>query len=692
MTQRKATSTLMSSSPLPSSSLSLEQLAFSPSSGVFGDSIVHPIKSSAETLIEEPDQFLSDHQIRHLKAKDLKKLLRVKKLGDRGKKVTLQKRLIRYVQEKKTRLLEALTIEEASEVAEIRLEEKGSVYGCGRNDKHQLGIERTAGKQAYRLLTVIPCLKGKNIVQVDSSGDKSIALTKAGNVFLWGNRCEGMTEHRRMQKEESRRLCVEKSVWGTSCTGNSTGDVSAEELQYRQQNASVPVKLVYKLISEEVSSVSCSSNHFSAVTRDGDVYVWGENSQGELGTNPQRLARTDMLSPMLTNYFKKQEVFLVRQSLCRGSTTLVLAEMNGKRVQAYQWGRGMFTPIALTFAYDRFEVTRVFPKIPSTRTSGLSKVAIIKLAANVSHCAAISSIGVAFTWGSGDGGKLGHGDLKDRSHPTPVVTIQYIPVPTQKALDRKQDDGEQIVDLSLLNYPIAAIDVALGCFHSCFIYSFPPQVNCGRLFTCGVGCYGQLGHADVIELSLPRVCTELIRKSISVRRVKGGDLHSVTLTTQGELLSWGSNLYGQLGRKTDTKASLTDVQLEVKQEQGIFGYMAGVNRRVGRVGRGPVADFSCGIGFTIVAMKEYVGNSEEEEHADLVDSDDPQESNDQQPQQHQASSSELETPPLQRIILSNDAIKGNTCKQCNACPGFQSHLFQPNRCKECGCRNIVHQR
>ena len=39
------------------------------------------------------------------------------------------------------------------------------------------------------------------------------------------------------------------------------------------------------------------------------------------------------------------------------------------------------------------------------------------------HCAAISADGQLFTWGEGFGGKLGHGDQSNRTHPALVQAL-----------------------------------------------------------------------------------------------------------------------------------------------------------------------------------------------------------------------------------------------------------------------------
>jgi E3 ubiquitin-protein ligase HERC2 len=58
----------------------------------------------------------------------------------------------------------------------------------------------------------------------------------------------------------------------------------------------------------------------------------------------------------------------------------------------------------------------------------LEDVTIISISAGCEHSAAISEDGVLYTWGHGDGGRLGHGDSDPLSIPTPVLALKQMHV------------------------------------------------------------------------------------------------------------------------------------------------------------------------------------------------------------------------------------------------------------------------
>jgi len=71
--------------------------------------------------------------------------------------------------------------------------------------------------------------------------------------------------------------------------------------------------------------------------------------------------------------------------------------------------------------------------------------------------------------------------------------------------------------------------------------------NDGRLFSFGDNKYGQLGLADPSPIQLtPRVVESLIDKNVT--QISCGWNHSAALTTSGELYLFGRGNYGQLGQ------------------------------------------------------------------------------------------------------------------------------------------------
>ncbi|XP_022256097.1 RCC1 domain-containing protein 1-like [Limulus polyphemus] len=67
----------------------------------------------------------------------------------------------------------------------------------------------------------------------------------------------------------------------------------------------------------------------------------------------------------------------------------------------------------------------------------------------------------------------------------------------------------------------------------------------GTVLSFGLGSRGQLGHGTLDEVAEPRVVEAL--EGLVVTSVAAGGWHSAALTADGNLWCWGWNSYGQLG-------------------------------------------------------------------------------------------------------------------------------------------------
>jgi alpha-tubulin suppressor-like RCC1 family protein len=66
-----------------------------------------------------------------------------------------------------------------------------------------------------------------------------------------------------------------------------------------------------------------------------------------------------------------------------------------------------------------------------------------------------------------------------------------------------------------------------------------------RVFSCGFNRYGRLGHGD--EIDRPRFTFVKTFKDKKVIEVKCGHYHSLALTKDGHIYTWGYGSYGRLG-------------------------------------------------------------------------------------------------------------------------------------------------
>ncbi|KAM9300223.1 E3 ubiquitin-protein ligase HERC2 isoform 4-T5 [Morus bassanus] len=145
---------------------------------------------------------------------------------------------------------------------------------------------------------------------------------------------------------------------------------------------------------------------------------------------------------------------------------------------------------------------------------------IVKIAAHSDghHYLALSANGEVFSWGCGDGGRLGHGDTVPLEEPKMI-----------SALSGKQA-GKHVVHIECGSTYSAAITAE------------------GELYTWGRGNYGRLGHGSSEDQTIPVLVTGL--KGLKVIDVScgSGDAQTLAVTENGQVWSWGDGDYGKLGR------------------------------------------------------------------------------------------------------------------------------------------------
>ena len=149
---------------------------------------------------------------------------------------------------------------------------------------------------------------------------------------------------------------------------------------------------------------------------------------------------------------------------------------------------------------------------------------VVFVAANNDHSACITENGDTFTWGYGEYGSLGHGDGESRS--TPKVIDGLV--------------GKK------------AIQVACGWCHTIVCTSN------GRVYSFGDGEYGQLGHGDSKEQWTPTLI-EALSEGKFVVKVACGWSHSMALTSEGRLYTWGSGVNGKLGHGSELNSGVPSV-------------------------------------------------------------------------------------------------------------------------------------
>nr|KAF6270751.1 HECT and RLD domain containing E3 ubiquitin protein ligase 2 [Myotis myotis] len=151
---------------------------------------------------------------------------------------------------------------------------------------------------------------------------------------------------------------------------------------------------------------------------------------------------------------------------------------------------------------------------------GLASRNIVKIAAHSDghHYLALAATGEVYSWGCGDGGRLGHGDTVPLEEPKVI-----------SAFSGKQA-GKHVVH------------IACGSTYSAAITAE------GELYTWGRGNYGRLGHGSSEDEAIPMLVAGLKGLKVIDVACGSGDAQTLAVTDNGQVWSWGDGDYGKLGR------------------------------------------------------------------------------------------------------------------------------------------------
>jgi simple sugar transport system substrate-binding protein len=202
-----------------------------------------------------------------------------------------------------------------------------------------------------------------------------------------------------------------------------------------------------------------------------------------------------------------------------------------------------------------------FPSASTLRTPILFDTDVIRIDAGRGHVALIKRSQKVFTHGESSKGRLGY-EKKDSKTPSKVAGVvglaQEVSCGGSHTAVVTQTGKLWVWGSSHFG------QLGLGYMHKKDEFTSVPQVlefqssikaiSCGREHTLaltvegdvlswGFGGFGALGHSDNITLSVPRQ----IRSLSHIAHVSAGAVHSAAVTTDGLLYCWGSNKNGVLG-------------------------------------------------------------------------------------------------------------------------------------------------
>lgn len=241
--------------------------------------------------------------------------------------------------------------------------------------------------------------------------------------------------------------------------------------------------------------------HCLAVDDQGRAYAWGGNEYGQCGEEPER--KDDTGKPVRRDIVIPQRCvpkLTVRQVAAGGTHSVVLT----REGHVWTWGQ----------PWPPGDIKQISTPV---RLQGLEKVKVIAVGAF--HNLALLDDRKLMAWGNNEYGQLGTGDTQPRSQPVPVQ------------------------GLSGLNL----VDIAAGGWHSTAL------TDEGEVYGWGRGEHGRLGFGeDKSSKMVPQRVQYLAGEDIV--QVSCGGTHSVALTRDGRIFTYGRGDHGRLGygRKVTT--------------------------------------------------------------------------------------------------------------------------------------------
>ncbi|KAJ7401087.1 X-linked retinitis pigmentosa GTPase regulator [Pitangus sulphuratus] len=258
---------------------------------------------------------------------------------------------------------------------------KGKLYMFGSNDWGQLGLgsKNTVNKPT--------CVKEKGNVYAaggNSEGQLGLGDTEERTTFHLVSFFTNQHKIKQLAAGSYTSAAVTEDgqlfVWGD----NSEGQIGLAN----ESCVSVPCRVD---VGKPVSSVSCGYYHSALITGDGELYTFGEPANGKLGLLPEQLKNNRVPQPVLGIMEKVNKV------ACGGEHTVVLTETD-----VYTFGLGQYGQLG--------HGTFVFESSVPKPVKHLKKHKICNVACGENHTAVIAENGLMFTFGDGRHGKLGFGE------------------------------------------------------------------------------------------------------------------------------------------------------------------------------------------------------------------------------------------------------------------------------------------
>jgi alpha-tubulin suppressor-like RCC1 family protein len=305
--------------------------------------------------------------------------------------------------------------------------------------------------------------------------------------------------------ESTCALTSEGTVWcwgdnSSGQLGNATFTQSTVPVEVMNPDGNAPLN--------GVARITAGQSHACAVTSAGEVLCWGDNSKGQLGNGTEIVSSLPVPVSGLASSVS---------TIAAGSGFTCAATTDGG---AKCWGDGASGQLG--------NGTSANSTLPSSVLDGTGSSAlggVVTISAGFENACALTTGGTVLCWGANGAGQLGNGVAGSAS---------ALPVEVLDSTNGKSPLGDVVA-------------ISSGLDSNC-------AVTAAGMTECwGANASGQLGNGSSTNSSTPVVVAGL---SSGVAAIASGDQHSCATTNTGSAQCWGSDVNGQLANGTTHSSAI----------------------------------------------------------------------------------------------------------------------------------------
>ncbi|XP_041835134.1 RCC1 and BTB domain-containing protein 1 isoform X2 [Melanotaenia boesemani] len=246
----------------------------------------------------------------------------------------------------------------------IYITHRDEVFVFGLNYSGCLGTGDSAS-------TIIPkkldLLGGKKVISLSyGSGPHVLLATEDGQLFTWGHN-------------------------GYSQLGNGTTNQGLS-----------PMLITANLQNKKVVGVACGSHHSMALTQDGEVFAWGYNNYGQVGTG----STSNQPCPRRVSGCLQGKMAV---GITCGQTSSMALVDNG---EVYAWGYN---------GNGQLGIGNNGNQMTPCRLTALQGLCIQQIVSGYGHCLALTDEGLLYAWGANTCGQLGTGNKNNHLSPVQIM-------------------------------------------------------------------------------------------------------------------------------------------------------------------------------------------------------------------------------------------------------------------------------